>query len=93
MHQVVGDDGQFGKLCELIGAPALSSDPRFVTNPRRNAHRDAPKQLLEAKLAQFDCEPLADPLLRVGVPSAPIMMCRLRWPIRTRNAGGGGGDR
>jgi crotonobetainyl-CoA:carnitine CoA-transferase CaiB-like acyl-CoA transferase len=68
----VGNDGQFGKLCELIGAPELASDPRFVTNPQRNAHRDELKHLLEAKLTQFDCEPLADRLVRAGVPCAPI---------------------
>jgi crotonobetainyl-CoA:carnitine CoA-transferase CaiB-like acyl-CoA transferase len=68
----VGNDGQFGKLCELIGAPELPADPRFATNRQRNAHRDALKQLLEAKLKQFECEPLADRLVRAGVPCAPI---------------------
>jgi crotonobetainyl-CoA:carnitine CoA-transferase CaiB-like acyl-CoA transferase len=28
--------------------------------------------LLEAKLKQFECEPLADRLVRAGVPCAPI---------------------
>jgi crotonobetainyl-CoA:carnitine CoA-transferase CaiB-like acyl-CoA transferase len=50
----VGNDGQFGKLCEL---PA---DPRFATNRQRNAHRELLKLSLEAKLKQFECEPLAD---------------------------------
>ena len=69
----VGNDGQFGKLCELIGAPELASDPRFVTNAQRNAHREVLKPLLEAKLAAFDdCEALADRLMNVGVPCAPI---------------------
>jgi crotonobetainyl-CoA:carnitine CoA-transferase CaiB-like acyl-CoA transferase len=68
----MGNDGQFGKLCELIGASGLSSDPRFVTNPQRNAHRDALKQLLEAKLAQSEGEPLADRPVRAGAPCAPI---------------------
>jgi crotonobetainyl-CoA:carnitine CoA-transferase CaiB-like acyl-CoA transferase len=72
MHRVVGNDGPFGKLCELIGAPELHTDPRFATNAQRNAHRDTLKQLLEAKLTQFDCEPLADRLVRAGVPCAPI---------------------
>lgn len=72
MHRVVGNDGQFGKLCELIGAPEVSSDPRFANNRQRNAHRDALKRLLEAKLANVDCEALADCLVRAGVPCAPI---------------------
>ena len=49
--------GQFGKLCELIGAPEPPADPPFVTNKQRNAHRDALKQLLEAKLKQFNFDP------------------------------------
>ena len=69
----VGNDGQFGKLCEQIGAPELASDPRFVTNAQRNAHREVLKPLLEAKLLAFDhCEALADRLMRAGVPCAPI---------------------
>jgi formyl-CoA transferase len=68
----VGNDGQFAKLCEGIGAPELPGDARFATNRQRNAHRDELKQLLEAKLRQFECEPLADRLVRAGVPCAPI---------------------
>jgi crotonobetainyl-CoA:carnitine CoA-transferase CaiB-like acyl-CoA transferase len=68
----VGSDGQFAKLCEGIGAPELPGDPRIATNRQRNAHRDELKQLLEAKLKQIDCEPMADRLVRAGVPCAPI---------------------
>jgi formyl-CoA transferase len=68
----VGNDGQFGKLCELIGAPELPSDARFASNALRNKHRSELKPLLEAQLAQFtDCEALADRLIRAGVPCAP----------------------
>jgi crotonobetainyl-CoA:carnitine CoA-transferase CaiB-like acyl-CoA transferase len=66
-HRAVGNDGPFGKQCELISAPEMPGDPRFVTKPRRNAHRDALKQLLEAKPIQFDCESLADRLVRADV--------------------------
>lgn len=69
----VGNDGQFGKLCELVGAPELPRDPRFTSNALRNQHRGELKLLLEARLAQFtDCEALADRLIRAGVPCAPI---------------------
>jgi crotonobetainyl-CoA:carnitine CoA-transferase CaiB-like acyl-CoA transferase len=54
------------------GTPVLSSDPRFFTNRQRNAHRDELKELLEAKLMLFDCEPQADRLVRASVPCAPI---------------------
>jgi crotonobetainyl-CoA:carnitine CoA-transferase CaiB-like acyl-CoA transferase len=69
----VGNDGQFAKLCNGIGAGELASDARFASNALRNRHRDELKRLLEAKLAAFDdCEVLADRLVRAGVPCAPI---------------------
>jgi formyl-CoA transferase len=68
----VGNDGQFAKLCETIGAPQLPADPRFADNAQRNRHRAELKALLEAQLARFECEPLADRLIRAGVPCAPI---------------------
>lgn len=66
-----GNASQFGKLCELIGAPDLSSDHPSSPTRSANAHREL-KPLLEAKLMQFECEPLADRLVRAGVPGAPI---------------------
>ena len=69
----VGNDGQFARLCQGIGAPELATDPRFVNNTLRNRHRDALKPLLESRLAAFaDCDALADRLIRAGVPCAPI---------------------
>jgi crotonobetainyl-CoA:carnitine CoA-transferase CaiB-like acyl-CoA transferase len=68
----VGNDGQFAKLVQTLGAPELSADPRFENNGLRNIHRVALKQLLEEKLSLFACQPLADQLIRAGVPCAPI---------------------
>ena len=67
----VGNDGQFAKLAEQIGAPELAGDPRFANNALRSANRVELKRLLEARLTTFDCEPLADRLIRAGVPCAP----------------------
>jgi crotonobetainyl-CoA:carnitine CoA-transferase CaiB-like acyl-CoA transferase len=67
----VGNDGQFAKLAEQIGAPELASDARFANNALRSANRVELKRLLEARLTTFDCEPLADRLIRAGVPCAP----------------------
>jgi crotonobetainyl-CoA:carnitine CoA-transferase CaiB-like acyl-CoA transferase len=47
----VGNDRQFGELCEAIGEPALAADERFATNPSRVANRDELKPLLERALA------------------------------------------
>jgi formyl-CoA transferase len=67
----VGNDGQFAKLAEQIDAPELASDARFASNALRSANRVELKRLLEARLTTFDCEPLADRLIRAGVPCAP----------------------
>ncbi|CAM3656559.1 Acetyl-CoA:oxalate CoA-transferase [Bordetella sputigena] len=45
-----GNDGQFRKLCVLIGLPALAEDPRFLTMPDRNVNRAALVASLEAML-------------------------------------------
>src|SRR5246500_586481 len=46
-----GNDAQFRKLCDAIGAPELSDDPRFEHNPGRTANRDILRPLLAEKLA------------------------------------------
>jgi crotonobetainyl-CoA:carnitine CoA-transferase CaiB-like acyl-CoA transferase len=68
----VGNDKQFAILCETLGAPQLSKDRRFASNNQRTLHRDALKAALEDKLSLFACVPLADKLMRAGVPCAPI---------------------
>ncbi len=68
----VGNDRQFATLCDRIGAADLPHDARFATNGQRSINRVALKQALEARLAGFDCKPLADTLVRAGVPCAPI---------------------
>src|ERR1700753_2445040 len=46
-----GNDAQFRKLCDVIGAPELPEDPRFEHNPGRTANRDILRPLLAEKLA------------------------------------------
>jgi len=46
----VGTDGQFARLCEVLGVPELAQDPRFANNPARVAHRAELRELLEARL-------------------------------------------
>ena len=68
----VGNDKQFATLCRLIGADDLPGDERFENNVQRSRNRVALKEHLEAALAAFECKPLADRLVREGVPCAPI---------------------
>lgn len=46
----VGTDGQFARLCAVLGVPEAAADARFVTNPDRVAHREELRALLEARL-------------------------------------------
>jgi crotonobetainyl-CoA:carnitine CoA-transferase CaiB-like acyl-CoA transferase len=69
----VGNDKQFATLCTVVGDPALATDERFVTNAQRNRHRDDLKQRLEAAMRDRPCEPLAQALMKAGVPCAPIL--------------------
>jgi crotonobetainyl-CoA:carnitine CoA-transferase CaiB-like acyl-CoA transferase len=67
-----GNDTQFRKLCDVIGAPELPQDPRFSTNPGRTANRDALKPLLAEKLAAKSAAEWFDQLIAAGVPCGPI---------------------
>lgn len=68
----VGNNRQFVTLCEIIGRPDLPRDPRFASNGDRNGNRDALKVELEAAFAAFECEAIADRLLRAGVPCGAV---------------------
>src|SRR5580704_5464029 len=67
-----GNDTQFRKLCDVLGAPELADDPRFATNPGRTANRDVLKPLLAEKLAAKSATEWFDQLIGVGVPCGPI---------------------
>jgi crotonobetainyl-CoA:carnitine CoA-transferase CaiB-like acyl-CoA transferase len=67
-----GNDAQFRKLCDVLGAPELPLDPRFATNPGRTANRDILRPLLAEKLAVKSAAEWFDALIAVGVPCGPI---------------------
>ncbi|PRI12546.1 CaiB/BaiF CoA transferase family protein [Leucobacter massiliensis] len=46
----VGTDGQFARLCEVLGVPGLAADERFATNPQRVAHRSELRAALAERL-------------------------------------------
>ena len=69
-----GNNGQFRKLCELIGRPELADDPRFANNGERNVNRArSGAEILAAAFAQHDGHELADRLIRNGVPAGPVL--------------------
>ena len=68
----VGNDGQFRKLCAVIGLAALAEDPRFLTNAGRVGHRDALTAVLAPTLRLLRKDELLVALAAAGVPAGPI---------------------
>ena len=68
-----GNNGQFRKMCELIGRPEMADDPRFASNAERNVNRDALSEQLAAAFAGQDGNELALKLIRGGVPAGPVL--------------------
>ena len=67
-----GNDPQFRRLCEVIGAPGLADDPRFARNAGRTANRDALRPLLAQRLAARPAAEWFGLLNAAGVPCGPI---------------------
>jgi len=68
-----GNNGQFRKLCELIGRMDMADDPRFANNGERNINRVALGQELAAAFADQDGKELSLRLIRAGVPAGPVL--------------------
>jgi crotonobetainyl-CoA:carnitine CoA-transferase CaiB-like acyl-CoA transferase len=67
-----GNDAQFRKLCEVLGAPGLADDPRFASNAGRTANRDELRPLLAERLATGTSADWFAALIAAGVPCGPI---------------------
>ena len=68
----VGNDGQFGTLVAVLGAPELAADPDFATNPARVVHRERLKARLEGLLASKGADEWQREITAAGVPCGPI---------------------
>lgn len=66
------NDGQFRRLCGVLGIPELADDPRFARNADRTANRDELRPLLVERLALRGAVEWFDLLVEAGVPSGPI---------------------
>lgn len=67
----VGNDGQFRRLCAVLGL-TLADDPRFATNPARVENRRAMIPVLAATIGAWDKAALYEALEAVGIPAGPI---------------------
>jgi crotonobetainyl-CoA:carnitine CoA-transferase CaiB-like acyl-CoA transferase len=67
-----GNDGQFRKLCEVLGVPELVDDPRFRRNQDRTANREALRPLLVERLRTRTADEWFRELITAGVACGPI---------------------
>jgi crotonobetainyl-CoA:carnitine CoA-transferase CaiB-like acyl-CoA transferase len=67
-----GNDGQFRRLCEVLGVPELVDDPRFKRNQDRTANREALRPLLVERLRTRTKMEWFRELLDAGVACGPI---------------------
>ncbi|WP_305788374.1 CaiB/BaiF CoA transferase family protein [Symbioplanes lichenis] len=69
---IAGNDGQFRKLCQVLGLDELPADPRFGRNQDRTANREQLRPILVERLATRTRDEWFHLLIAAGVPCAPI---------------------
>jgi crotonobetainyl-CoA:carnitine CoA-transferase CaiB-like acyl-CoA transferase len=67
-----GNDGQYVKLCEVLGAPELGKDPAYIDNKARLGKRAELVGKLSALIEKRQSTDLLAKLEAVGVPAGPI---------------------
>ena len=69
----VGNDKQFQLLCKHLNAPGLAADERYATAGGRSVNRGPLRASLEAHFASLEGNALAQALMDIGVPCAPVL--------------------
>jgi crotonobetainyl-CoA:carnitine CoA-transferase CaiB-like acyl-CoA transferase len=67
-----GNDVQFARLVEVLGAPEWATDARYATNPARVASRVELTHALSARFATRPSEAWLSLLRAAGVPCGPV---------------------
>jgi len=65
-------DRHWMRFCEAIDAPDLAADERFADLNDRVSNRDAVREAVAERLADWSVESLVDALKEAGVPAAPV---------------------
>jgi crotonobetainyl-CoA:carnitine CoA-transferase CaiB-like acyl-CoA transferase len=68
----VGNDGQFARLCDVLGLAGLATDARFATNPDRVMNRHALEALIDGATRARSRDDLLATCEAAGVPAGPI---------------------
>jgi len=67
-----GNDGQYQRLCRVLGLDGMAADPKFLTNADRVANRAAMTELLTAATKTWAKADLLAACEAEGVPAGPI---------------------
>ncbi len=73
LNVAVANDGQFKKLCDLLGTPAVAEDPRFAQNRSRVENREALAEKLSAVFQTRSVGEWVSALQFAGIPAGPIL--------------------
>ncbi|HEX7949330.1 MAG TPA: CoA transferase [Candidatus Limnocylindrales bacterium] len=68
----VGSERQWPRFCEVLGMPALATDPRFASNGDRVVHRATLRPILAARLRERRAADWLAALDDASIPCAPI---------------------
>jgi formyl-CoA transferase len=68
----VGNDSQYARFCDYLGQPDWATDPRFVTNTARLAHRDTLVPMISKALMGRTMQDVIDGLEARKVPVGPV---------------------
>ena len=68
----VGNDRQFTRLAEIVGAPEWAKDARFASNADRVANRSILVPLIAERIAAKPAAEWLDTLETAGIPAGPI---------------------
>lgn len=68
----VGNDKQFGQLCDVLGIPQMARDNRFRTNELRVHNRSALRTIVTRALAPHSAHHWTAALNQAGVPAGTV---------------------
>ena len=68
----VGNDGQFRRLCKLLGIDAIADDERYATNKARVAHKVEVRQIVSTETLKWMKRDLLTACETNAVPAGPI---------------------
>lgn len=68
----VGNDGQFRRLCNILGIGSIADDERYATNKARVAHKVEVRQIISTETLKWQKRDLLTACEKNAVPAGPI---------------------